>query len=251
MNRDPRLEADQEFYVGYSPQAPPGIARFVRYRVGLILGLAVFTTVLLAWNQKRPDPSVFEYGNTRQFSGLLRERPYPMVFTADSGAIRTWLLAAEDKHGADRLVAGLDGQWVSFDATRLHRGSSGMLELTEHTGPAEGALAPLAGEDLGVVVITGEIVDSKCWIGAMNPGEGPTHRLCALRCLRGGLPPMLTGHDEGGTPVAALLVGPDGDRMDSVLSYVATPVRVTGRLRRLGTLMVLESDPTSIQRVHP
>ena len=41
------------------------------------------------------------------------------------------------------------------------------------------------------VMLRGEIVDSKCYLGVMNPGEGTVHRDCAARCLSGGLPPML------------------------------------------------------------
>ena len=39
-------------------------------------------------------------------------------------------------------------------------------------------------EVLGPVELTGEIADSKCWLGVMNPGEGTVHRDCARRCLK-------------------------------------------------------------------
>jgi hypothetical protein len=74
--------------------------------------------------------------------------------------------------------------------------------------------------------------------------------LCALRCLRGGLPPLFAGRTGAGDSIVALMVGPGGSRIDSLLlPQVATRVSVTGRLRTIGTLLVLESEPTSIQRV--
>jgi len=36
----------------------------------------------------------------------------------------------------------------------------------------------------------GEIVDSKC-LGVMTPGQLTTHRACAIRCISGGIPPVL------------------------------------------------------------
>jgi len=36
--------------------------------------------------------------------------------------------------------------------------------------------------------LVGEIVDSKCYFGNMNPGNGKVHRDCAVRCMSGGIP---------------------------------------------------------------
>ena len=246
-----RPETDDEFYVGYLPAAPSRLARFVRGRVLLILAIALIAVLAVAWNQEPPAAARFEYGVVQPITGQLYERPYPMLFTPDGGGTRTWLLAAEYKRGADSLAAGFHGRAVTTPATRIYRGTFGMLEL-HGLIPADSITpAPVIAErDLGEVTLTGEVVDSKCWSGAMNPGEGPTHRLCALRCLRGGLPPLLAGRDDGGDAVTALLIGPGGSRIDSLLhGVIATPVRVTGRLRTIGTLLVLEADPTSIRRV--
>ena len=46
------------------------------------------------------------------------------------------------------------------------------------------------------MVVEGEIVDSKCHLGVMKPGEGPTHRDCAVRCLLGRIPPMFVAHNR-------------------------------------------------------
>ena len=59
--------------------------------------------------------------------------------------------------------------------------------------------------ELGEVTIIGEIVDSKCYLGVMNPGRTKVHRDCATRCISGGIPPMLVTADA-----TYLLVGTDG-----------------------------------------
>ena len=44
--------------------------------------------------------------------------------------------------------------------------------------------------DLDTFTLIGEIVDSKRYLGVMNPGNGKVHRDCAVRCLSGGIPPI-------------------------------------------------------------
>jgi hypothetical protein len=44
---------------------------------------------------------------------------------------------------------------------------------------------------LGTQTLIGEIVDSKCYLGVMNPGALIPHRACAIRCISGGIPPVL------------------------------------------------------------
>ena len=245
-------DAGDEFYVGYLTAAPARLARFLRGRVSLLLAASLVVVLVIAWNQDPPARARFEYGLVQPIGGVVFERPYPLLFTPESSGTRTWLLAAEYKRGADSLTAGHHGRMVRTEATRIYRGSVGMLEL--HRLAAGDSALPIRIEqhDLGEVTLRGEVVDSKCWSGAMNPGEGPTHRLCALRCLRGGLPPLLSGRDTGGDTVTALLVGPGGVRIDSLLfPVIAAPVEITGRLRSIGTLLVLEADPTSLRRVSP
>jgi hypothetical protein len=53
-------------------------------------------------------------------------------------------------------------------------------------------------EDLGAFTLVGEIVDSKCYLGIMNPGETNPHRECAALCIRGGIPPLIIAHDADG-----------------------------------------------------
>jgi len=49
--------------------------------------------------------------------------------------------------------------------------------------------SPLPSTSLGTQTLVGEIVDSKCFLGVMNPGQLTTHRACAIRCISGGVRP--------------------------------------------------------------
>lgn len=48
----------------------------------------------------------------------------------------------------------------------------------------------VANEVTTPVTLDGELVDSKCYLGTMKPGDGKTHKSCAILCLRGGIPPL-------------------------------------------------------------
>jgi len=244
------MRRDDEFYVGYQPRAPRGLGRSaMRVTFGLLL-LGLGAALLLASRQRPPAPAVFEYGELRAFLGVVRERPYPMLLLRRPGIdLQTgvYLLAGQGKHGAS-AVAGQDGRSVQLAGTLIYRGHRTMVEIgdqVEFLPDPEPVSAP-DETDLGPVTLQGEIVDSKCHLGAMNPGDGPTHRLCALRCLRGGLPPLLAV--AGADPV--ILAGMDGGPLPAdALQFVGIRVEVGGRLRLLGEWRVLRVDPASIRPV--
>src|SRR5208282_2155438 len=101
--------------------------------------------------------------------------------------------------------------------------------------------------DLGTVTVTGEIVDSKCYLGVMNPGKGKVHRDCASRCLSGGIPPIfvtLNGEDQ------FLLVGPDGNAVgrDALREFVAEPITIQGELLRRGESRLLRIDVGALRQ---
>jgi hypothetical protein len=60
--------------------------------------------------------------------------------------------------------------------------------------------------------LTGELVDSKCFLGVMRPAVGKVHRGCAIRCLAGGVPPglLLRNSDINSSVMVLLLSGAAG-----------------------------------------
>jgi hypothetical protein len=98
------------------------------------------------------------------------------------------------------------------------------------------------------VTLHGEIIDPKCYLGAMKPGGGKTHKGCAALCLRGGVPPMLVTR-TGGREVYCLLVTAEGGLADEeAIPYVGDAVSIRGRLERDADLLRLAIAPQSIQR---
>ena len=112
---------------------------------------------------------------------------------------------------------------------------------------------PEASErSLGEFVLAGEIVDSKCHLGVMKPGEGKTHRACAARCISGGAPPMLWVRDGSGRERRFLLAGRDGRQIGAeILGVVAEPVEVTGEVLSRDDLWILRTEPHEIHPLGP
>jgi hypothetical protein len=154
------------------------------------------------------------------------------------------------------MVKRFDGQAVSLRGTLIFRGNQTMIEaLPDSIKPLEHPDARLLSAadaqpvSLGQQTLVGEIVDSKCFLGVMNPGQLTPHRACAIRCISGGCPPVLLVRQNNGTALYFLLVAKDGSPVNKqVLDMVAEPLQVTGEVVRQGGLLILRADPTTYRR---
>jgi hypothetical protein len=240
----------EDFYVGYQDRAPRRLARFLAPWVTVLLTAAMGLAAVLAAIQKPPSPVVFEFGIVREFQGRIRERPYPMLEVDSRNAGGAYMLVGEGKRGAADLTDGLDGREVTIRGTLIYRGTHTIVEV--HEPPVVLDLtptAPMVARTQGSVELSGEIVDAKCHLGAMNPGSGATHRACAIRCLLGGVPPLLVVENAEGSGSVTVIAGPNGGPLDpTLLRSVGIPVRIRGQLRRSPGWVILETDLNSIVR---
>jgi hypothetical protein len=246
---------DEEFFIGYAPPMPRGILRFVRrVIIGLSSALVIWAAVLTTGHVAL-EGGAFEFGHPAPFAGTIVERPYPALRLegVDPNVTPSPLLVAPGKHGADAIVAGLNGRRVTLIATRIQRGPHTMIQIEpaslvvrqglSMTGRPVTSLGQFADTRIDV---TGEVVDSKCFLGVMVPGSGKTHKECASLCLRGGIPPALYVQDRSGRSALLLLTGPSGAPVGARALYVAGEViRVTGSIRLENAWQVLQSDPVT------
>ena len=245
------------FYVGYLEPKPDTTRRLARWAALLVLiGAAVATVLAIATGPF--DRASYEYGTERAWEGTIEAAPYPMLVTTTRattenprGAYERFPLVAEGKHGADSLIAGLEGATVRLKGRRIVRQNTTMLEVVpgsiervdEALLPKGKPVPPSLVEDLGERTFSGEIVDSKCFLGVMNPGRLEVHRACAIRCIAGGVPPMLFVRESNGLEAHLLLVDPNGLPLNNrVLGLVGRPVTVEGRLERRDDLYYLYAE---------
>lgn len=248
---------DDEFFIGYAPPMPPRLARFVK-RVVMAIGLAVLTWAgTLAAGHVALAGGTFEFGQPRSFSGTILESPYPAVQLDGEipGSGPVPLLVAPGKHGADSLVRGLNARHVTFMGTRIERNGHLMIEIDPASLARVASVTAFGTDtvaDVGSVQtdeqveLTGEIVDSKCFLGVMVPGSGKTHKDCASLCLRGGIPPALHVEDRAGHSALLLLTGPAGEPIGAPAVLAAgEAVTVTGSIDREHGWLVLRTDPAT------
>jgi hypothetical protein len=250
------MKDQDEFFIGYAPPMPPGLARFVtRIVIGLACGASAWA-VTVAAGHVALEGGTFEFGHPQRFAGTIVERPYPALRLddADQNPTPLLLLVAPGKHGADTLVHGLDGRHLMLSGTRVRRGAHTMIEIEPASlvpGEASAssgasALAQTESSGVGPITVRGEIVDSKCFLGVMVPGSGKTHTACASLCMRGGIPPALYVQDHAGHSVLMLLTGISDEAIGSqALHIVGEAVDVNGTLRRQGEWLVLRTDPAT------
>lgn len=224
---DPKRD---DFYVGYLP-LPKSHRTLLRIAVPVTMWIMAITAGLFAFTGPGWGSGTWDLSEERTWTGEVSLDPYPYLLTSE-GPIP---VVEMGKFGAERLSA-FGGRTVQLRGYAIERAAGRMIELLpgaeaiEDRGPPAGSIARGA-EAVEEVTLVGEVLDSKCFLGAMKPGFGAGHRACAALCVQGGIPPMLvvgTGEDPG--PLY-LLVDEDGSAAnDRLWVYVGEPVEVSGTL---------------------
>jgi hypothetical protein len=244
------VKHDDEFFIGYAPPMPPRLARFIARAVLTLAGAVVAWAVVAATGHVSLEGGTFEFGHSTSVAGRIIERPYPalQVDTADRSLSSLMLLVAPGKHGADSLVRGMNGQRVTVSGTRIQRDAQTMLELDPaslagaRAAQADAADIRLPTDDLGEFELTGEIIDSKCFLGVMVPGSGKTHADCASLCIRGGMPPALHVQNFSGRSELLLLTGPTDEPIHAeAVAAAGQTVTMRGSVSRRGGRLFLKA----------
>lgn len=266
-NTDPKID---EFYVGYQAAAPKSYARKVKLFI-ILLAVAIPILVFLITRNELDFPtSTFELGQLTELEGVLTMTPSPMLKielgkNAEGTPIyQSILLIGFGKFGAEAAIAtmekeqgtSLEGKKLKLAGTLIYHDGKTLMELTK----SEAALIKIdeavdlqkTSTFLGEVELTGEIADPKCFFGVMKPGEGKPHRSCAIRCISGGIPPVLRVRNQIHEHQYFLLKGPDGQPINkALLPFIGEGIKVTGQLSLVDDWFVLKINPMDITRTTP
>lgn len=240
-----------EFFVGYL-KTPGGLARFLRVAGMVIFISAGALAVALAAGQRDPGNGVWDIDHATVLEGVVQTEPCPLIRVARrDGQATTILLVNQGKLGAAGRLAAADGRLARVRGHMLERGRVRMFELDEDAAAVEPvtrnsavpeaiSLSLPAPAGQRAVVLRGEIVDPKCFAGAMKPGEGKTHKACAVLCLRGGIPPMFVAEDGREyllvDETGRSLTGP---ALEGVLPFVGDFCIVSGTVAMRGEMATL------------
>jgi hypothetical protein len=250
------MKKRDSFFVGWSKDIPNVDRRFMLGAGAALIAGGAGLAAALGRLQNAPGDGVWEQGEVRAWTGLLLATPYPMLRTLDlGGAPRTAFLATSGKT-AVQLPAELIGQNVTIAASLIERGEHAMLAAADGSdwiAPlAQAPATPLAfgpEQDLGPAALVGEILDAKCWFGAMRPGYGKSHKACATLCARGGLPLAFCTDACGGNEAPLFLDESGRPYTRAILPYVADPIFVSGRRVQVGDITQFRASITSIRRL--
>jgi hypothetical protein len=271
VNRNPQASKPDEtpFYVGYQKRMPATLRRFMLPVVSvLLLGSALLALAMPSlhnpyWSNRS------DFRDIRTFEGTLSALPAPhllMVRPGETGsdAFSRLLLVGRGKSAPRIDVEDLDGKRVRVMGSLIYGDgqtlisvrSAEAIEAKRDTPDAapEGALpgsyAAARVEDLGTHRLRGEIIDSKCHYGTMRPGNTKVHRMCAVRCIAGGVPALFLTVDREGNSLPLLLADTEGHALfDAVLDYVAEPLEIEGQVERRGDMLILKADPAGFRRL--
>ena len=246
---------DDPFYVGYKPHAPGPIARKVRIAVIVMAIIAIASVFVLAFAQRSFESSYFEKGTTRDFEGVITYRPFPRFIVTRPGtpiSYSHYTLVLEGKRGAQAIAREFDGRQVRMRGTLIYRDGITMIEVEPDSIVVlpSGERPSGTPEWIGEATLVGEIVDSKCYLGMMNPGHTKVHRDCAARCISGGVPPMFVVQEPGG-PSAYWLVMESGRPVGAeVIDKVGEPLEIKGEIRKEGDQMFFRANPSTYKRLN-
>ncbi len=215
-------------FIGWFPM-PPALRRFLLPLALVAVALGLILAGGLAYSQRPPGPGRWDDSHEVSFDGIAVAEPYAMLRTPTE----TILLVEAGKFGAKDRLLPFDGNGVRATGTLLERDGVKMLELADGDAglqaievKAESALEEVTTP----VTLVGELVDSKCYLGAMKPGGGKTHKGCAILCLRGGIPPLFVAKVDG-TVGYYLATDSHGRPLgEDHFEFVGERVTVTGQL---------------------
>lgn len=245
-----------EFYIGYVSKAPDKTARAIRTTVIILVLIIVCSCFLIVTNQRKFSSGVFEYGKLTTMEGVLSMDPVPNLRIKQGNKSSMIFLVGFGKMGVDQVINALEAQgikvtnqYVHLRGTRIYDHGKELLQITLEDNldikgePTPENFPPASVEHLGSFTLTGEIVDPKCYFGVMKPAEGKPHRSCAIRCIAGGIAPVLAVRHSAFD--FAIL---DGKKINNeILPLVGDPIQLQGDLIKIDDWLVMDVDMNNLK----
>jgi len=263
------------FFIGWASNKK-GLFGITRVAAACIALAMLFIGFVLSNSQKKLSGFVINYDQVKKMEGWLSINPVPNLRIIDgkdgfgNPVFKTILLMDAFKFGADSVVKKvLNGDSVKYvrltgylssnvlacsDSSKdcveicnqciIGTTNNPVMEIENGQFSFEAIKAPVGMQVTKVnwtqQLLRGEIIDPKCYFGAMNPGEGKPHLSCAARCISGGIMPVLK-YEVNNQNKYAVLMGLNGEKINNdVLNYIGLPVEIKGDLSSMDSWGVLK-----------
>ncbi len=226
-----------DFFIGYTYKGQINRRGFWQAALGFSffsglcgLGLSAF--------QMTPGKGSWNMSEIIQLSGYLETHPYPILWTKLSGSLKPVLLYCLEKCGAQKLLQSYQPGMVRLKGSLLHHDQNYAFSISdnkqnwiERSEETPDFLLPKHAKKILDITLEGEILDSKCWFGAMRPGFGKIHKSCAKLCIAGGIAPVFFIKTSPQKNRLLILTDLSGNAISyELMPYIADPVRITGMI---------------------
>ena len=256
--------SQENFYIGWLGNIDIPTSKALKRFVFPTILISFLFLISFTFSQTKIADSEYRYDEIAEYTGIVSNTPFPhILFTGSKDVFgnpkkEVLPLVNAWKFGADTLIS----KWcrknsncsATIKGTIISRDGVNAMELSDEENSFSLAKMPFIDIEsnlklIGKVSLKGEIVDPKCYLGAMNPGEGKPHRSCAIRCISGGIMPMVT-YLENNEMKYAVLLGIDGEKINSkLLDFVAEPVQIDGTLYQYENWNCLYINTQNIKRL--
>lgn len=251
---------DKEFYVPYI-EGSLGVntkRTLKKFVIGGIF-LLIIAALIFSFSQKPFKNSTFELNNSTQITGVYHENPYPMLrVQIDENTHKNILLLGFGKTGAHPFLkkirkeeTTIKGKTLKIEGNLIYHNGKTLIQITddEKVTLVNSLVAqPPKPKTISQITFEGEIIDPKCYFGVMKPGFGKIHRSCAVRCVSGGVPPMLATSDNNNVSQYFLLTDMKGKAINKeILSFIGKPSEITGTVQQLEDWYILKINMKGVR----
>lgn len=246
-----------EFYIGWQDEAAAA------YKHGRRKFFLVFLVVILLFGcgylfvENNYVDNYFDYGNLIELEGTIIDYPVFGLRTEIDKKEITVPLVGFGKFDALPVLETIKKQSKNSELSSLKVRLKGTviqyqdktwMELTE----GDKSVVSIQKTELsykqkvnviGSKSVAGEIVDPKCFFGVMNPAYGKIHRSCAIRCISGGIPPVLAIKENGNYVDYYFVTDDNGMPVNKdILQYVGSSVVLFGQVEQIDDWKLIKVD---------
>ena len=262
------MKKNDEFYVPYiEGSLGSGTKSVLKLFTLATLLIIILGALFFSFTQKPFKNSTFELTSATKITGIFHENPYPMlrVEVADN-TFKNILLLGFGKSSANPYLEklqnetnNLNGKTVSIEGNLIYYNGKTLIQITDEEKvilenvPQQSTPKK---ELISTMTLQGEIIDPKCYFGVMKPGKGKIHRSCAVRCISGGIPPVLAATDNNNNnnnniSQYFLLTDLKGNPINNdILPYIGKPSEITGIVEKMEDWFILKIKISNIEELH-
>ncbi len=257
------MKKNDEFYVPYidGSLGKKTKATLKKFTIGVFV-IIIIGALLFSFTQKPFKNSTFELTSATKITGTFHESPYPMLrVEIAKNTYKNILLLGFGKSSVNPFlkklqneIKDLNGKTLHIEGNLIYYNGKTLIQITDeekvtlaNTSKTEKPLKELVSK----MTLQGEIIDPKCYFGVMKPGKGKIHRSCAVRCISGGIPPVLATTDKNNMSQYFLLTDLKGNPINSdILPYIGKPSEITGIVEKMEDWFIMKINISGIKELN-